>query len=91
MKPSVNSTKAEAIATVDPVCGMEVVPGKTKLVTVHEGHSYWFCAKACRAAFEANPQKYLNPGPKGWLGRFLNRLAKANQGKFGRKGGHCCH
>lgn len=91
MRPSIVSPKGRTIVAVDPVCGMEVIPGKTKLVTVHEGHSYWFCDRACREAFEANPRKYLNPRPKGWLGRFLERLAKANQEEFGRKGGHCCH
>ena len=30
---------------VDPVCGMDVEPGKTKLVSVYKDHSYWFCAE----------------------------------------------
>lgn len=88
-----NKTMAEAI--FDPVCGMSVVPGQTKLVSVHQGHSYWFCAEACRQAFEENPQKYLEPKPpkpakrKGWLGRYLERLAKANQKEFGSSGPRC--
>jgi YHS domain-containing protein len=86
------SGKTEAI--VDPVCGMEVVPGKTKLVSVYNGHSYWFCARACREAFEKNPGKYLKKKKArhiGPFGRFLHRLAKANEEEFGRGGPSCCH
>ncbi|NIM96516.1 MAG: YHS domain-containing protein, partial [candidate division Zixibacteria bacterium] len=35
---------AKEKAIIDPVCGMKVVPGKTKLVSLYQGHSYWFCA-----------------------------------------------
>jgi YHS domain-containing protein len=77
---------------IDPVCGMEVEPGRTRLVAVYQGHSYWFCAGACREAFEVNPRKYLKPKHlkrKGWFGRYLERLGKANEEHFGRKGSRC--
>ncbi len=90
-----SSTKAIEKAVIDPVCGMDVVPGKTKLVAVHNGHSYWFCAGACRDAFEKDPEKYL--GKKtvkhvGVFGRFLHRLARTNEQEY-RRGGKpsCCH
>ncbi len=70
--------------SIDPVCGMEVDPGKTRLVANYQGHSYWFCAEGCREAFETNPQKYLEQKPvkrKGWWGRYLERLNKATGGK----------
>jgi len=82
-------------AVIDPVCGMKVVPGGTKLVTIYKGHSYWFCAETCRNAFEKNPQKYLDPkadkfkGPKGWWGRYLERVAKGNEDLFGGRPRHC--
>ncbi len=78
---------------IDPVCGMEVEPGRTRLVAIYQGHSYWFCAGACCEAFEINPQKYLepkHPSRKGWFGRYLERLGKANDEHFG-KGGPRCH
>jgi YHS domain-containing protein len=86
--------RSEAIneKSIDPVCGMEVEPGITRLVAVYQGHSYWFCARACREAFEQNPQKYLeskHPNRKGWFGRYLERLSKANEEHFGRKGPRC--
>jgi YHS domain-containing protein len=76
----------------DPVCGMDVEPGRTRLVAIYQGHSYWFCANACREAFEKNPQKYLEAKPpkrKGWFGRYLERLGKANEAQFGKKGPRC--
>lgn len=78
--------------TIDPVCGMDVDPGRTKLISVHKGHSYWFCAEACRRAFEAHPNKYLEPKPakkKSWLGRYLERMAKTNEKEFGCSGPRC--
>jgi YHS domain-containing protein len=78
--------------TIDPVCGMDVEPGRTKLVSVHNGQSYWFCAEACRRAFEADPEKYLTPKPakkKGWFGNLLDRMAKSNEKEFGCTGPRC--
>ncbi len=78
---------------IDPVCGMEVVPGETKLVAIYQGHSYWFCAEGCRKAFESDPMKYLEPKPikpKRWFGRYLERLTRVNQEQFGG-GSPPCH
>lgn len=87
-----NTVKNSPAKAIDPVCGMDVHPASTKLVSVHEGHSYWFCAETCRRAFEANPKKYLETEPakkKGWIGRYLDRMAKANEKEFG--GRPKCH
>ncbi len=81
------------LSHIDPVCGMEVDPGKTRLVAIYQGHSYWFCSEDCREAFEANPRKYLEVKPekrKGWFGRYLDRMARANKDQFGG-GGPKCH
>jgi YHS domain-containing protein len=90
---NVNEAKGEVImentATarsihVDPVCGMEVDPGSTRLVANFQGHSYWFCNEACLNSFETNPKKYLEPKPtkrKGIWGRYLERLNRATNGK----------
>jgi YHS domain-containing protein len=75
---------------IDPVCGMKVSPGETKRVALYQGHSYWFCADGCRAAFEANPKKYLGDKKrKGWFGRYIDRLRKANEQEFGASGPKC--
>jgi YHS domain-containing protein len=86
---TVRDTQTKAI---DPVCGMEVRPGKTELVSVYKGYSYWFCAEACRKAFEADPDKYLKPTPakkKGRFGRYLDRMSKINKEEFGCDGPKC--
>jgi YHS domain-containing protein len=89
----IKTTRSDtAVKAVDPVCGMTVEPGKTKLVSVYRGESYWFCAEGCRRAFEKNPDQYLAAKAskkKGWFGRFLERMAKANEKEFGCAGPKC--
>jgi Cu+-exporting ATPase len=48
----------------DPVCGMDVDPATARHTTQHEGQTYYFCAPGCKRAFEAEPQKYLDPNHK---------------------------
>ena len=43
----------------DPVCGMEVSPITAIEECDYEGKTYYFCASACREAFEAEPGKYI--------------------------------
>jgi len=74
---------------VDPVCHMEVNPASKVSPFVFKKSTYHFCAEACRKAFVAHPQKYLEtptPKPKGWWGRYLDRLNKITGGKP-----PCCH
>ena len=52
-------TKDITKTIIDPVCGMNVPFGKIDLVVKYQGCSYYFCAEACRKAFEENPRKYL--------------------------------
>ena len=43
----------------DPVCGMEVDEKKAAATAAYKGHTYYFCAAACKRAFEKDPEKYL--------------------------------
>lgn len=43
----------------DPVCGMQVDERKAAGTAVFEGKTYYFCAVACKQAFEKAPEKYL--------------------------------
>lgn len=45
----------------DPVCGMEVSRKTAIEESVYQGKTYYFCAGSCRAAFDAEPEKYLKP------------------------------
>ena len=45
----------------DPVCGMKVDRAKA-LRLEHAGRIYFFCSEHCRGEFEANPERYTQPG-----------------------------
>lgn len=69
---------------IDPVCLMKVAPDKKDFTFTYKMRTYYFCAESCRKAFETNPDKYLESKaskPKGWWGRYLERLNKATGGK----------
>ena len=43
----------------DPVCGMEVDPGRPGARHRHRGRTYYFCCDGCLNLFRAVPEKYL--------------------------------
>ena len=47
--------------TIDPVCGMQVVPGKEADSVTHDGHDYLFCSKHCSAKFRDDPASFVGP------------------------------
>ena len=47
---------------VDPVCGMSVNPDTSPHKTTHNRESYFFCAAVCKAAFEKDPDTFLQDG-----------------------------
>src|SRR5688572_4641270 len=49
-----------ANALKDPVCGMSVTPA-SRHWHEHAGTTYYFCSAGCKARFQADPDKYLNP------------------------------
>lgn len=48
----------------DPVCGMDVDEATARHSTEFQGNTYYFCAPGCKKAFEAEPEKYLDPNYK---------------------------
>jgi Cu+-exporting ATPase len=52
-------TLAGAVASRDPVCGMEVEPARAAARREHAGREVFFCAEGCARAFDADPEKYL--------------------------------
>lgn len=42
----------------DVVCGMQVDPAKAAGTSVYNGQTYYFCSKACKIKFDANPGQY---------------------------------
>ena len=43
----------------DVVCGMLVDPAKAAATSEYNGKTYYFCAKACKIKFDANPAQYV--------------------------------
>ena len=44
----------------DPVCGMMVDEEKAAATSEYKGKTYYFCAPGCKAAFDRDPEKYLD-------------------------------
>ena len=55
-------TAAHRHEETDPVCGMTVEVAGARHRTVHDGRTYYFCAAACLARFEADPAAFLVAG-----------------------------
>ncbi len=47
---------------VDPVCGMTVEIPDAAAMSINNGGFMYFCSRACKEAFDADPEKYLKPG-----------------------------
>ena len=43
----------------DPVCGMDVDPATAAAKSEYAGRTYYFCGPGCKAAFDADPEKYI--------------------------------
>lgn len=43
----------------DPVCNMMVEKKKAAGTSAYKGKTYYFCAKACKAEFDKNPERYI--------------------------------
>jgi Cu+-exporting ATPase len=42
----------------DVVCGMQVDPAKAAGTSQYNGKTYYFCSKACKVKFDANPKQF---------------------------------
>ena len=43
---------------IDPVCGMRIDTEDAVATVEYEGKTYYFCSRACREAFLADPTSY---------------------------------
>jgi Cu+-exporting ATPase len=49
---------APVVMVRDPVCGSAVDPAGAAATAFHRGERYYFCSKACREVFAADPARY---------------------------------
>ncbi len=54
-----DATKVE----VDPVCRMRLDPVESYETRTRAGHVYVFCSADCTRRFDADPDRYIGPGP----------------------------
>jgi nitroreductase/YHS domain-containing protein len=50
---------------IDPVCGMDVDETAAAATSVYRGQTIYFCAVGCKAAFDRDPEQYMNPSGGG--------------------------
>jgi YHS domain-containing protein len=58
--PAVVAPSGDDDSRVDPVCGMHVSATESAWRHGHAGREYFFCSDGCRAAFGADPPRYLS-------------------------------
>jgi YHS domain-containing protein len=85
----VTKSKEVNVMAKDPICGMEVSGSEAAASLEYKGKRFHFCSLSCYDAFKKDPERYLISEKQGWWGRFLNRLAKANQETYGGKAPKC--
>lgn len=55
--------RQEGPVTMDPVCGMRLLPGQVGFTVTYKGKTYHFCKMpSCRALFLQDPEKYVGRG-----------------------------
>jgi Cu+-exporting ATPase len=45
---------------VDPVCKMTIDSLKAAATSEYKGQTIYFCARGCKAKFDANPERYIS-------------------------------
>jgi Cu+-exporting ATPase len=57
----------------DPVCGMEVEAASAAGSSVYHDQTYYFCSRGCKAAFDADPARYVGQAAHGGHGHESQR------------------
>jgi Cu+-exporting ATPase len=61
--PDVALAPPPAATMTDPVCGMRIDPRTSPHRVEARGQVFHFCSAGCRAKFEVDPDRYLDPRP----------------------------
>ncbi len=73
----------------DPVCGMDVMPSQAAAQSIHDGETFYFCARTCKARFDKDPERYVHAADQRAayaraLHESLGTLSKAFYGPLGQ-------
>jgi YHS domain-containing protein len=58
-------SKGAKVMEKDPVCGMQVDPGKAAAKRQYQGKTYYFCSPGCAARFDQKPEQCVNADTQG--------------------------
>jgi len=58
-RPLMQIAPSAPVFALDPVCGMTVDVATAVHTTEHGGETVYFCGAGCKAAFEAEPERYV--------------------------------
>lgn len=53
-----DKAEIEDARATDPVCQMELARADAAAATDFHGHLYFFCSRACKQQFDADPERY---------------------------------
>lgn len=67
----------------DPVCGMQVDEQMAVATSVYQGQTYYFCANACKRAFDREPAKYRDRGGEAREGGGVLQGEASREGAMG--------
>ncbi len=73
----------------DPVCGMEVSEEGAKYMLHFEHETHYFCSEGCKDAYEERIGLKKPESKKGFIGRFLEKVAEGTQKVTGGKPPKC--
>ena len=73
----------------DPVCGMEVNEEGARFMVHFEHETYYFCSENCKGTYEQQIGLKKPPSKKGFIGRFLERVAGGVEKSTGGKPPKC--
>ncbi len=73
----------------DPVCGMEVNEEGAKFMVHFEHETSYFCSENCKETYEQQIGLKKVPSTKGFIGRFLERVAGGVEKSTGGKSPKC--
>ena len=71
----------------DPICGMDVNEEKAKYPVRQDLETYYFCSEKCKETFEEKTG--LKTSEKGFLRKFLDKLADENTKAYGNSKPKC--
>ena len=73
----------------DPICGMDIDEEGAKYMVHFEHETHYFCSQGCKEAYKERTGLKKPESNKGFIGQFLEKLAKGTQKATGGKPPKC--